>query len=256
MVLPSAKSRDSPHIAPHEWNTCGHGAVKQVANHGQFLALMNVYTTAKALIRELKHRLRIWSHAVLLISTAYSGSLSFYTARIPENPWSSPFRRHQLSGTFNSSTGEGNPTATTSSSSIVRHNSWHAVKTAWMSELLLWCEWAVRKHVQCLKNAKYVKSEKYDIYAIVLVMPMKPRHEHWDLEPTATGWCSFRLPSCFPQWVTPWFLGPSTSSPRPCRGTPLPSLKVEALSVSGALVALDTIPFKKKKNISTSDCLV
>ena len=25
----------------------------------------------------------------------------------------------------------------------------------------------------------------------------------------------------------------------PCRGTPLPSLKVEALSVSGALVALD-----------------
>ena len=58
MVLPSAKSRDSPHIAPHEWTTCGYRAVKQDANHGQCLALMNVYTTVKALIRELKHRLR------------------------------------------------------------------------------------------------------------------------------------------------------------------------------------------------------
>lgn len=205
MVLPSAKSRDSPHIAPHEWNTCGHGAVKQVANHGQFLALMNVYTTVKALIRELKHRLRIWSHAVLLISTAYSGSLSFYTARIPENPWSSPFRRHQLSGTFNSSTGEGNPTATTSSSSIVRHNSWHAVKTAWMSELLLWCEWAVRNMYNVtmfektrmntwnLRNMTYAACN-----SSCHALPRKPRHEHWNLEPTATGWCSFCLPSCFP----------------------------------------------------------
>lgn len=119
---------------------------------------------------------------------------------------------------------------------LLECRSWWAV--VWMS-----CE----KHVQCLKNAEWIR----EIWEIWHICNSSCHANETKARTLKLGANSNRVmqfsPSILSQWAIPWFLGPSTSSRKPCRGTPLPSLKVEALSVSGALVALDTIPFKKKK---------